>query len=94
LRPLLSSPSLVSEPEALATASAACMSRMEKDGTKCNNKSETKKAHPGLQVGLLSFSASFPFNPSFLFPSALQHLLSCKPNNLPGIFTAPFFRST
>ena len=58
LRPLLSSPSLVSEPEALATASAACMSRVEKDETKCNDKSETKKAHPGLQAGLLCLSAS------------------------------------
>ena len=65
---------LVSEPKALATASAACMSRVEKDETKCNDKSETKKAHPGLQVGLLCFSASFPFTPSFLFPSALQHV--------------------
>ena len=69
LRPLLSSPSLVSEPEALATASAACMSKVEKDETKCNDKSETKKVRPGLQVGILCLSARFPFTPPFLFPS-------------------------
>ena len=98
LRPLLSSPSLVSDPEALTTASAPCMSKVEKDETKCNDKSETKKARPGLQVGILvstcspmavplvlCLSARFPFTPPFLFPSALQHVLSCKPNNLPVI---------
>lgn len=46
---------LVSEPKALATAIAAGMSR-EKDETKGNDKSESKKAGPGLyrlQVGAI-----------------------------------------
>ena len=44
--------SLISEPKALATASAAGLSRV-KEKTKGTDKSESKKACPGLQVGAI-----------------------------------------
>lgn len=86
LRPLLSSPSLVSEPEALATASAACMSKVEKDETKYNDKSETKKGRPGLQVGILCLFARFPFTPHFC-----SHLLSNMYSHVNQITCLVFF---